>query len=195
MDGTEWGIAAEIEAWPGYHARSVTEQPPVEAPVDPLFSHAASPFIRTEVPPPAGFASPAELPTAPMSAWSAYRNQVYSGFAVLAYLMVLVGCVTAVQANPTSPWRYYVAAVPVLPAALVVWLFVRALERMDEVQKRIQVQAIGFSVGLTALVTFGYGFMEAVGLEHLNPVFVLPCLVVSWGAGVIFLDLKRRLRR
>lgn len=167
----------------------------MDAPVDPLFSHAASPFIRTEVPTPADLASPAELPTAPLSAWSAYRNQIYFGFAILAYLMVLVGCVTAVQANPSSPWRYYVAAVPVLPAGLVVWLFVRALARMDEVQKRIQVQAIGFSVALIALVTFGYGFMEGVGLEHANPAFVLPCLVLLWGTGVIFLDLKRRLRR
>ncbi len=189
------GIAAEIHPSAGYHGRSVTEQPPAEAPVDPLFSHAASPFIRTEVPTPAGLASPAELPTAPMFVWSAHRNQIYFGFAILAYLMVLVGCVTAVQANPSSPWRYYVASVPVLPAGLVVWLFVRALARMDEVQKRIQVQAIGFSVALTALLTFGYGFMEGVGLEHLNPAFVLPGMVVLWGAGVVYLDLKYRLRR
>lgn len=179
----------------GYDGPSVAEQPPTEAPVDPLVSHAASPFIRTEFPSPAGLAPPREPAGVQISPWTTHRNQIYFGFAILAYLMVLVGCVTVAQANPGAGWRYVVAAVPVLPAALVVWLFVRALSRMDEVQKRMQVQAIGFSVALTSLATFGYGFMEGVGLEHLNPALILPGMVALWGVGLVFLDLKYRLRR
>jgi len=60
---------------------------------------------------------------------------------VLAYLMVLVGSVTVVRANPDADWRYYVALLPLAPAGFVIWLFVRALAGFDELQKRIQMQA------------------------------------------------------
>jgi hypothetical protein len=195
-------MATEIDGWPRYHAPSVSDQNPAAAPdvpVDPLFSHAASPFIRTEVPPPAAFASPPQplqqLVVTPAAYWSAYKTPIYFGSAILAYLMVLAGAVTAVQANPEAAWRYEIAVLPVIPAALVVWLTVRQLARMDEVQKRMQMQAIGFSTVATALLTFAYGFLEAAGLPHLNATLVLPAMAVLWAAGLTFLNLRVRFRR
>ncbi len=161
---------------------------PADAPIDPLATHPASPFLRTEAPAPVAFASPPS-PTAPVpmsSTWVTYRTQIEFGLAMLAYLMVLVGSVTVVQANPEAGWRYYVVLLPVGPAGLVIWLFVRALARLDELQKRIQMQAFGFSLGTTALLTFGYGFLEGAGLPHLNWTYVLPLMAVLWalGAGI-----------
>ena len=143
---------------------------PVEAPVDPLFTHPASPFIRTEVPAPVAFASPPTAGQTPViySTWVTYRTQIEFGLAILAYLMVLVGSVTVVQANQEADWRYYVVVLPVAPAGFVIWLFVRGLTRLDELQKRIQMQAFGFSLGGTALITFGYGFLEGAGMPHLR---------------------------
>jgi hypothetical protein len=160
-------------------------QNPPETPIDPLFTHPASPFIRTEAPKPVAFASPPDAPPTPpiYSTWVLYRTQIEFGLALLAYLMVLVGSVTVLQANPESDWRYYVAVLPVAPAGLVIWLFVRALGRLDELQKRVQMQAFGFSLGTTALVTFGYGFLEGVGLPHLNWTYVLPLMAVLWALG------------
>jgi hypothetical protein len=167
-----------------------------EAPIDPLFSHAASPFIRTEAPGQAAFPSPPSGPAiTPMATWTTYKTQIQFGFAILAYLMVLVGSVTVVQANPEVNWKYYVAVLPVIPAGLVIWLTVRALGRLDEVQKRTQMQALGFSMAATGLVTFGYGFLEGVGLPHLNSTFVLPLMAVLWGAGFAGLTLRYRFRR
>lgn len=172
---------------------------PPEQPIDPLFSHAASPFMRTEPPAPGlAFPSPA-LPDpdaiVPVSTWSAYKTEIQYGFAVLAYLMVLVGSVTVVEANPQAGWRLVVAMLPVLPAAIVVWLVVRSLARLDEVQKGTQMQALGFSMAATGLLTFGYGFMEGAGLPDVNPTFVLPLMALLWAAGLFGLMLKQRLRR
>jgi hypothetical protein len=47
----------------------------------------------------------------------------------------------------------------------------------------------------TGLVTFGYGFLEGVGLPHLNSTFVLPLMAVLWGAGFAGLTLRYRFRR
>jgi hypothetical protein len=180
----------------------VSEEPPtapLEAPVDPVFTHPASPFERTNPPAPVAFAGP-PLPgpvtfIQPLATWNTYRTQIYFGFAALAYLMFLVGSVTLVAANTEAPWRYWVAVLPVIPAGVVVWLVVRQLGSLDEVQKRTQMQAIGFSLAATGLVTFGYGFLEGAGLPDLSMTFVLPLMSMFWALGLFVLALKQRLRR
>ena len=172
---------------------------PTEAPIDPLFTHPASPFERTNPPAPLAFASPPQLgePTfiTPLATWTSYKTQIQFGFAILAYLMFLVGSLTVVAANPTADWRYWVALLPVVPAGVVVWLTVRQLGRLDEVQKRLQMQAIGFSLAATGLVTFGYGFLESAGLPHMSATFVLPLMTLFWSLGLIGLYLRARIRR
>jgi len=168
--------------------------PPTEAPVDPLFSHAASPFARTEAPPAVAFASPPAVPPIFVSTYTTYRSQIHFGLSLLAFLMVLVGAVTIVQASPAGDWKYFVAVLPVIPAALVVWLFVRAIARLDEVQKRIHMQAFGFSLGGTVLITFGYGFLESAGLPQLSWTLVAPLIALLWGLGIAILALRQRFR-
>ncbi len=193
-------METDIPGWPRYHAPTVSEDPnaaaaPAEAPIDPLFTHAASPFIRTEAPTPVAFASPPGPAFSPLSTWTTYKTQIQFAFAILAFLMVLVGVVTVVQANSTVSWKYAVALIPVVPAGLVIWLFMRALSRLDEVNKRIQVQALGFSMAATALTTFGYGFLEGVGWPPLNGTFILPLMALLWGMGMVVLALRYRFRR
>jgi hypothetical protein len=165
--------------------------PPPDSPVDPLFTHPASPFIRTEAPVPVAFPSPPG-PAAIHSTWVLYRPQIQFGLAILAYMMVLVGAVTVVQANPQAEWRYYIAVLPVLPAGLAIWMFVRALARLDEVKKRIQMQSFGFAFGATALLTFAYGFLESAGLPQLNLTFVLPLMAVLWAVGTAVFSWRHR---
>ena len=193
-------MATEIEGWPRYHLTAVSDQnpasPPVEAPIDPLFTHAASPFMQTQAPAAVAFASPPSGPAfTPLTTWVTYKTQIQFAFALLAFLMVLVGAVTVVEANADVPWKYYVALIPVLPAGLVIWLFVRSLSRLDEVQKRVQVQALGFSLAATAILTFGYGFFEGAGWPALNGTFILPIMALLWGAGMFVLSVRVRFRR
>ena len=173
------------------------EQNPVpDAPIDPLFSHAASPFVRTEVPTPVAFESPPAPPAiTPMSAWTTYKAQIQFAFALLAFLMILVGSVTVLQGNGAVSGRYLIAAIPAVPAGIVIWLFVRALSRLDEVQKRVQVQALGFSLAATALLTFGYGFLESIGWPAMNGTLILPLMALLWGVGMIAIALRHRIRR
>jgi hypothetical protein len=165
--------------------------PPPDTPVDPLFTHAASPFIRTQTPTPVAYASPPTTPPV-LSTWVTHRNEIELALALLAYLMVLVGCAIAVQANPTAGWRYLVVMLPAAPAGLALWLFVRWLRRLDEMQKRIQVQAFGFSLGATGLMAFSLGFLEGAGVPHINWVFVVPIEGLAWGVGTLLFTLRYR---
>ena len=167
---------------------------PSDVPVDPLFTHPASPFLQTEAPAPVAL-GPAHKqgPTAPIySTWIAYRTQIEFGLTVLAFLMVLEGTATVLQANPDASWLFYAAAIPLVPAGLVVWVVTRSLGRLDEKQRRIQVQAFGFALGATAIVTFGYGFLEGSGLPHLNWIYVLPLIAAFWVVGTAAVRWRQR---
>lgn len=169
------------------------KDPPTQAPVEPLYTHPASPFMRTEtsLPPQVGqLPSPPQTPV--QSTWITYRSQIEIGLALLAYMMFLVGSVTILRANPEADWRYVVAIVPVAPAALVLFLFVRRLARLDELQKRIQTEAFGLSLGATALITFAYGFLEGVGMPHLNWTYILPLMAAFWGVGTAVFTFRYR---
>lgn len=183
---------------PVYYPVAVAEQnpaPPAEAPVEPAFTHAAAPFLRSEVNTPVAFASPPVAEPILSATWVTYKTQIYFALTFVAYLMVVVGSTTIVQANHEATWRYYVAMLPIIPTGVLVWLFVRALAGMDELQKRAQLQAFGFALCGTALLTFGYGFLESVGLPHLNFTVVLPLIAVLWAVGIGALAVRQRYRR
>lgn len=169
------------------------EQDPAQVPVEPIYTHPASPFMRTESSlPPQVVGLPGPPSPAAQSTWITYRTQVEIGLALLAYMMFLVGSVTVLRANPDASWRYIVAVVPVVPAALVLFLFVRRLAQLDELQKRIQTEAFGFSLAATALITFAYGFLEGAGMPDLNWTYVLPLMAVLWAVGTAFFTFRYR---
>jgi hypothetical protein len=126
--------------------------------------------------------------------WVTYRSQINFGLAMLAYLMVLVGSITVLQANPSASWRIYVALFPAVPAAVGLVIFVRGLMRLDDTQIRIQLYAFGLAVGSVALITFGYGFFEGAGMPHLPPVYVLPIMAIFWGIGTALFTWRSRRR-
>jgi hypothetical protein len=171
---------------------SETASQPLETP----FADAASPFKRTEAPLPVFAGPPPQTPLAPptQSSWVTYRSQINFGFAMLAYLMVLVGAITLIQANHDAEWRYFLAALPALPAIMALFVFVRALTRLDDLQARIQLLAFGTSLGATALLTFGYAFFEGVGMPHLPPAIVLPVIALLWGLATAFFTWRYKWR-
>lgn len=112
--------------------------------------------------------------------------------AMVAYCVATVVSLEVLNANPTAPWRAAVALVPVIPAVFGLLAFLRFLGRMDELQRRIQLTAIGFSFGATALLTFAYGFLQLAGFPALNWIFILPGMVLLWGIGVGFASRRYR---
>ena len=109
--------------------------------------------------------------------------------AVFAYGAVLAASVFALSTDAArdAAWRAPVALAPMLPAAAVLLVVVRQLGRIDELQRRIQFEALAFAFGGTAMVTFGYGFLEEnVGFAHLNWFFVWPVMAALWLVGLWF---------
>jgi hypothetical protein len=137
-----------------------------------------------------GVSGPLQAPV--QSTWVTYRAQIEIALALLAYMMFLVGSITVLRGNPDASWRYVVAVIPVAPIALFLYLITRRIARLDELQRRIQTEALTFALGATALVTFAYGFLEGVGMPHLNWTYILPLIAALWAIGTAIFTFRYR---
>lgn len=102
------------------------------------------------------------------------------------YGAVLFGSIELLtHADVARPWRDLVALSPMLPAVAMAWVVLRELRRMDELQRRIQLEALGFSFAGTAILTFSYGFLEGLGYPRLSMFAVWPILAGLWVVGLV----------
>lgn len=92
--------------------------------------------------------------------------------------------------QPEGAARMALALLPMLGAAAAVWAILRGLDRMDELQRRVQFDAIALSFLGTAVITFGWGFAESAGAPQLRAFMVWPIMGILWGIG-IFLAVRR----
>jgi hypothetical protein len=112
--------------------------------------------------------------------------------ATIMIVATLVSHPTSRQGIVDTPLRFLIILVPVIPVIVAMRAFSRAVGELDELQRRIQLEAFAFSLGGTVLLTFGYGFLEYAGLPHLNWFFVPPVIVTLWVTGVVLANRRYR---
>lgn len=116
-----------------------------------------------------------------------FRSKQYLielGGAFALYAALLVGAAAVERAiEPTGALKLAINLAPMLGAIAAAWAILRGLWRMDEMQRRIQFDAIAISFLGTALITFGWGFAEGAGLPHLRAFAVWPIMGTLWGIG------------
>jgi hypothetical protein len=110
------------------------------------------------------------------------RYLIEFGGAMLAYTAAVFVSAFGVGAMAhDNPWRYPLAVLPVVPSVFALLAFIRRLRVMDELQRRIQFEAFGITLGVGVLGTLTYGFLEEAGLPHLPLIWVGPALIATWG--------------
>ena len=104
--------------------------------------------------------------------------------AMVAYVIVLPICTLLINASPHSAWwRIPLALIPVIPILFAMRAFMRFFSNMDELQRRIQLEAFAFSFGVTSIVTFSYGLLTSVGFPVISWDWIFPLMVALWGIG------------
>lgn len=107
------------------------------------------------------------------------------GVLMLVYLIVLALSMAFVKAYPGSTWRFVVVLAPVVPAFFFVLAIVRHVRRLDELQRRIQLEALALAFPSSALATFSYGLLQRVGLPPLNWTWVWLVMTGFWLLGTV----------
>jgi hypothetical protein len=103
--------------------------------------------------------------------------------AMIVYALLLPVCIGLMQQQGDATARYLIMMAPVAPLAYALRVFIRYLGEVDELQRRIQFEAFGFSLGMTALVTITLGFLERAGFPAIGMIWVTPMLIAFWGIG------------
>ncbi len=102
---------------------------------------------------------------------------------MLTYVVTLFISIFLIHRLPDSPWRILLALTPIAPIIFVLSAFLRYLAGIDELQQRIELQAIGFAAGAVSLLTFAYGLLENVGAPQLSYIWIFPATTFLWGIG------------
>ena len=110
----------------------------------------------------------------------AYTREL--GLAMAAYVIVVLVSIGLVGALD-QPMKTLVALTPLIPATLALFAYLRFLSRMDELGRRIQLEALAFGFGAAGMLTFAYGFLENAGFPQLSYIWVFPAMIALWGIG------------
>ena len=112
--------------------------------------------------------------------------------AMLLYIVVLVLSIVLLRNLGESPLRFPAAILPLFPIVLGLIAFLRFFGELDELQKRIQLDALAFSFVTTGLLTFSYGLLENAGLPQIPFTAVFPLMIALWGLGSVIASWRYR---
>lgn len=124
----------------------------------------------------------------PPSKWPAAFKQYTRDFliATVLYTAVLFASVSVLQRAELPKWAVVlVALAPVAPVVLMLRAYLTVLGKMDELQRRIQSEAILISAGFVGFGSFAYGFLEGAKVLPSIPgalLWILPAMIAVWGA-------------
>jgi hypothetical protein len=107
------------------------------------------------------------------------------GIAISVYVITVIASVTVLtKFEFPQAIRAVIALTPVIPTIFVIIAIMRGLRDSDELQQKVQFNAIVFSAVTTGMITFGYGFLEGIGFAKFPTIWVLPMMFGLWGLGL-----------
>ena len=118
-----------------------------------------------------------------MSQAAASRAYVREFFTAMAAYVVAVLVTVKLTPDIDPLLRVPFVLIPLIPSAFALRAYLRYLGRMDELGRRIQLEALAIGFGAAGMLTFAYGFLENAGFPRLSYVFVFPLMIFLWGIG------------
>ena len=118
-----------------------------------------------------------------MSQQSAARAYMRELGVAMAWYVIVVFVSIKLVGGLEQPIKTLVALTPLVPAGLALFAYLRFLSRMDELGRRIQLEALAFGFGAAGMLTFAYGFLENAGFPQLSYIWVFPLMIALWGIG------------
>ena len=108
-------------------------------------------------------------------------------FAVILLVYVLCVVVSSVYMSsmPDGVAKIALALLPVIPMIAMAVSIIRRLNAMDEMGRKIQLEALAVAFACTALTTFSYGFLETAGFPRMSAFMVWPIMGGVWCVATI----------
>ena len=112
-----------------------------------------------------------------------YLKEMWAGLAI--YAALLVGSLSILRRFELGVFKYLLVLAPMAGAALAVLAALRYFARIDELERKIHLDALAIAFGASVLALMSYGFLEGAGLPHLNWTWAWPVMAVMWALGSV----------
>ena len=100
-----------------------------------------------------------------------------------AYAVMVPISVWLLKGHEHTVLGYGIALLPIIPSAFALWAFMRFFRDLDELQRKINLEAVAFSFLATCLITLTWAFLQNAGLPRFDVSWVAPLLIMLWGVG------------
>jgi hypothetical protein len=125
-----------------------------------------------------------------------YRYLVEMGLSMVVYVAVMWASrwfLWDSHVHVGRQWQVVIALSPILPVLLMFAVIVRFMMQMDELMRRIHVNALALSGGATALLAAGYGMIEgSFGLPILSAWWTYSVFMLGWLVAGFFVQRRYR---
>jgi hypothetical protein len=110
-----------------------------------------------------------------------YYKELAGSF--ILYVLLLTASVRFGRPMADGAARTLVLVCPMAGFLLMLWAMARQLARKDEYMRMRLLETIGIAAGITAGLTFSYGFLESAGFPKLSMFSVW--IVLAGSAGLV----------
>lgn len=106
---------------------------------------------------------------------------------LIFYIGLLAVAVAWAPKMDPSLWRYVVALLPMIPGVFLAFGILRVSSKIDEMERRILLEAVAFSFIFTLILLLSFGLLGLVGVPQpstINIVFIMCMLLLVgklWG--------------
>lgn len=117
--------------------------------------------------------------------------------AMLAYVLLILLYGALVPKTESLLWRVVLALLPLLPIVLVIRAIVRVIRDQDELERRIDLEAIAIAAMSTGFGYFSFGLLLSAGAGwQVDPadvaIWVMPCLFGTFGLAKLLVARRYR---
>lgn len=112
--------------------------------------------------------------------------------AAALYTGIIFASVYAIENLHPPHWLVIVAALaPLAPALLMLRTYLVFMGEVDELQRRMQSEAMLIALATVGFSSFAWGFLEEwAQFPHIPLIWVLPAIIAVWGVAVAFVRLR-----
>ena len=102
---------------------------------------------------------------------------------LILYIGLLALAVSWAPTMEPSIWRYVVALLPMIPGLFLAFGIVRVTSKIDEMERRILLEAVAFSFIFTLILLLSFGLLGLVGVPQPRSIYIvfMMCMLLVVG--------------
>ena len=109
---------------------------------------------------------------------------------LVLYIGLLAISIRWMEGHQDSAWRYAIALTPMLPGIWIAAGIVRAIQKLDELERRILLEGMAVSFMGTLMLVLSLGLLQLAGFPPVSGVYIGFFMVVFWLAAKLVIHRK-----